>query len=493
MTHFFEYIARHDSHLLVGGIDLSDPRRKLVLSSFWQAFKVHHGQHAIYGRDENELCNYIPICLHGDEGRTRKKGAIYISSWQPCLGNVSCSLGDSTSAVLQAMSTNMKQSTIKTRYVTSVMPAHLYKDRPQLFHDMNDHLAQNLKSLFEQGVTTLDGTRVYAAVVALKGDWVNQVKTGKLLRGYSRTGKNSQGICHLCNAGQPGCSYEDVTETAAWRQTMHSELPWDEASPSPLLKVPCMTTTPADLWAFDLFHTTKLGVARSFAASVVVWTAEVGSWGSEGFDPVLDKINTEFLAWCAAGHKHPFMKRITRDNLAFSSRKEIPKGSFKGSDTALLIAFIEQFTRSMLSSDDSLPHRSAHSMILLAAESMNLMYHELFQEQLWLSRESARSISSRGRTFLLAYAWLAKYTLEHHDVPRFALTPKIHALDHIVTSVAEQQAKGAFTLSPLMSSTEQDEDFIGRIARLSRRVDSRTVMTRSLQRYLVLCRSVWAT
>ena len=60
-----------------------------------------------------------------------------------------------------------------------------------------------------------------------------------------------------------------------------------------------------------------------------------------------------------------------------------------------------------------------------------------------------------------------------------------HRLHHIFHRMREQGRKGPFVLNPLVVATQSDEDFIGRPSRTSRRVCSRTIVQRTLQRGLL--------
>ena len=69
---------------------------------------------------------------------------------------------------------------------------------------------------------------------------------------------------------------------------------------------------------------------------------------------------------------------------------------------------------------------------------------------------------------------------------RFPLMPKIHYLHHGFRDMLVLSRQHPWVPNMLHSSVQLDEDMVGRVARLSRRVGSHLLMRRTLQRYLIL-------
>ena len=125
-----------------------------------------------------------------------------------------------------------------------------------------------------------------------------------------------------------------------------------------------------------------------------------------------------------------------------------------------------------------------------AVKAVNLCFRMLYRCDLWLSAEEANQIGAAGITYLSNYCKLAKGC--HGDqLPYFPLHPKLHALCHCFRTILIDAGSHGFALNPLSDSVQQDEDFVGRLARISRRVETRTIATRTIQRYLVATRQVW--
>ena len=76
--------------------------------------------------------------------------------------------------------------------------------------------------------------------------------------------------------------------------------------------------------------------------------------------------------------------------------------------------------------------------------------------------------------------------------PRFHLEPSLHLLKHIGLRLRTQLEAGAtHILNPATFLAEAGEDFIGKVARISRRVSARLTSQRTMQRILVKTCADW--
>ena len=78
-------------------------------------------------------------------------------------------------------------------------------------------------------------------------------------------------------------------------------------------------------------------------------------------------------------------------------------------------------------------------------------------------------------------------------VTRWKLMPKYHSFGEILFELEVRKRKSIPSINPLCWCTQQDEDFVGRIANMSRSVSIRTVHSRTIGRYLVALASKWWT
>ena len=118
-----------------------------------------------------------------------------------------------------------------------------------------------------------------------------------------------------------------------------------------------------------------------------------------------------------------------------------------------------------------------------AAEALNSFLRLLYHAEAWLSKDEGFEAAQLGLRFLRRYSDLAK--LAHSQGQRLWLVmPKAHSFHHICLQLLDQSKVGV-CINPLCFSVQQDEDFIGRGARLSRHVSSVHCSERTVDRYLM--------
>ena len=158
-----------------------------------------------------------------------------------------------------------------------------------------------------------------------------------------------------------------------------------------------------------------------------------------------------------------FQPKLTPEFIGWDSRSDFPSGSWhRGQLTTDLMRFLEHKFEQMDLSDDI--------MLLKAAEGTSAI-------------NLSRSIAEHGLKFLRRYSSLAKRAFDT-ERSLWGLIPKCHAMHHIFVKLLLEAEQGRPSLHPLCLGVQQDEDYVGRPSRLSRRVSSRLASTRVLQRYL---------
>ena len=163
--------------------------------------------------------------------------------------------------------------------------------------------------------------------------------------------------------------------------------------------------------------------------------------------------------------------------------KVCPSGGWsKFGDTRVLLSFLEAF---LADRKEYVPNELTEEMlrgIRAANESFRILYRSGF----FLTASEASAAGRMGITFLRSYAILADATLKAGR-NRYPLVPKIHYCHHAWRSLllCAEESRWPWVPSPLGTSVQLDEDFIGRVARWSRRVGEQLVMKRTIQRYLV--------
>ena len=122
---------------------------------------------------------------------------------------------------------------------------------------------------------------------------------------------------------------------------------------------------------------------------------------------------------------------------------------------------------------------------------LNAMFSRFFQGGFFLDKAECLYSSSCGLEFLATYCFMAQQMFDIGQPSLFPLYPKLHSMHHMMIRPRAEALEFGFSQNPMSCSCQLDEDVIGRVSRLSRRVSIRTVMWRTLERYLIGCFSVW--
>ena len=118
---------------------------------------------------------------------------------------------------------------------------------------------------------------------------------------------------------------------------------------------------------------------------------------------------------------------------------------------------------------------------------MNDFLSAVYAKGFWLRSEDGKRLGEWLKRFLGCYARCAHLCMTGHAKHqlRFTMIPKVHFLDHIGTRMVKDSAKAMWIINPVAESVQMQEDYIGRPARLSRRVNPRLVHQRVLDRSLL--------
>lgn len=101
---------------------------------------------------------------------------------------------------------------------------------------------------------------------------------------------------------------------------------------------------------------------------------------------------------------------------------------------------------------------------------------------MWLSSASAQKVETLGMLYLRCFSKLAEMSYAQ-GVPRWKHRPKVHALRCQLLC----QMRSGSRLNPRFTSTFNDEDYVGRLCRVSRgAMHSSTMARRILERSILL-------
>lgn len=117
-------------------------------------------------------------------------------------------------------------------------------------------------------------------------------------------------------------------------------------------------------------------------------------------------------------------------------------------------------------------------------KQMNAYMRGIYAHDFFIPSETGRALSDMLFEFIHAYCWEAHQAFEH-GVSAFPLFPKLHALHEIQHEMQRQSRLGPWVCNPAAKSCPTDEDFVGRMAVISRSISPRLICRRTIQRYLV--------
>lgn len=499
-----KFLLDTDPWLLLGGLQPGD-RAQTLLDTFWKAYRNEHPSHEVYTRERNGRISFkftIPLLLHGDGARTLLKQPLEVVSMQAALGldtlaakmtcrceKTSAYSGDNLSDPC-CLRLNCKHNSYLTHFLMFAFPSKKYKTTPGLLKSMLEVTSQDLANVCIEGVVCGNHT-YHFAVLGMKGDMEYHTKIGTLTRSYQNVGsKNMIKVCHECHAGAPQFPFEDFRSDARWKTTLYTDVPWEGSIPFHHLPFePWDEGRAACFFKRDPFHIFRLGIARNLIGSSVVLLCQKTYFDAEGDSCAVDsrllRAWSNFALWCHAnGVRTAGIRSFSRDKLHYKKADSFPWVGCKGSDTIHLLKWLEWFGRLHLISS---PHADELKLIVKAC-SNGLRFQGIHRHGIFFTQDSCKqTIISSCKRFCHAYAELA--SLAHSQgFTLYGMVPKAHAFAHIYHAL--EISTGPATCNPALYDCSMDEDFVGQVARQSRRVSYRHTVQNTLLAYKVKARLV---
>ena len=516
---WLKYLVSEDISLLAGSQGDSGDNFK----SFWETFRLRNPQHKVFQvHDGDQLRKVAPLYIHGDEGRSQKKAPYLVVSMESPIGTVprlkrqcQCSgymqsradlpqfgssrdfLAESTVGICSAMYTNYRGHSYLSRHLLFGVRHAVYKENPHVLDKLFEAMVAGFTKLLRQGVEVPGHGRYFAGVIGCKGDMDWHVKGYRLIRSYAHVQDRREGmICHCCLAAsgvESQYPFDEFSSRPAWAETMHVRRPWDD--PPPILAgLPVHGDAPERAIVPDTLHVVKLGIARDLIGGILLVLIRKGFYDYEGstknLKDRLQRAHSSFTLYCSACKEHPALRGFTKKWLHIQSFMSAPWCNSKASDSMILLRWLDWFLRLNL----KYPVVPGFSSLLLTmaqtVEAMRGIFRILHSHGLFLSRSCASRLYVEIMRTLRGYRKLGKLALDMR-IRAFILKPKCHSLHHIAHSIQTALEQGdPLVLSPEAESCEPNEDFIGRISRLSRRVGARCMDLRVFQRYFLKKRAL---
>ena len=489
-----EYLVCKKQRVIHGG-------NPCAIEAFWKGYEQCHGSHEVFLTHSN-LQRVIPICIHGDEGRGKRRSQTTIVSFECILGMK----GDPTpcteckpshldssddkprkedSDLSKKLCCNLKGHSFLQHFPIFVLPGTWWKTYKTLTLKMMEYISVIFQDLFYTGFQVGNETW-HVACVGAKGDLKWHSKVCRFTRGYeNKSPKQDLPCCHCCLAGGPGIPAEDVGSQPVWIPTCYTVRPWDSSNPPCLDVIPYDPERPEMMYKHDIFHTLRLGIYRDFCGSTVFLLLRFGCFGPGNLDGKLNCAHGNFRLWQIANRKHAALRSFSKNLLCYKNAKSFPWFNVKGSDCYLLIKWIRTLVIGNLNAGVDGCYRQPMETVLATCEVAISFYDLVSKHNMFISRNCASKMVEKGRCFINGYCALAEYAFSKQWC-LYALKPKLHFARHLVLELEEQLSKGnTLILSPLTFDCCQNEDFIGRVCRVARKIDHRIMCHRVLQNYLI--------
>jgi len=490
---WLSFLLKHNClHILCGLVKPNPDRQGDIFEAFWRRFAIHHPDHPVIQRAERgeiSLRRTVPLLLHGDEGRSKKRSPFLVCNLHSPLGRgVEAGLQEGRRREYLKMLPNFTGHSYTNRFLVSCLPKQDYCGKNSFVFDiLMQTIAEELHHCASEGVQH-EGQRYLAVCIGIVGDWPWLCKAGGLQRSFMNVNKHKEdaggrrrsecrGVCHLCRAGQPDWPYEQIgSRTPLWEATMLTQSPFQ--GPCCLEIIPHCPGKFPDMFKFDVFHTWHLGVGKNFLGGMLALLSELED--GSNVDVRFEQLSARYKAWCRQNGKTAYCQRITKEHLNWISKSHYPTGSWhKGDLTTTLMLWVESRFHAEQWQDEML------ALAGQAAVAINKAVRLMYTSGAWMEQATARECADLGLRFLRRYNSLA--LLAHAQNKRLWLVmPKAHALHHLFLHLLQQSNVGrCFNL--ICTSVQQDEDLIGRNSRLSRHVSTLTCAQRVMERHLQAC------
>lgn len=517
---FFQHLVQKTPDLVLGGSPDFEIGRSF-LKSFWEKYRLFHPSHRIYHYYPNpdDWAWIVPMCLHGDEGRGLKKGNTCVITLEPNIGlntyahaagrkrpgnGCGCTLeepcakrfrlqpGDHYNRELcncDFLESNLKQHSFLTKFLLCCLPHKVYK-LEELLDGLIEKIAEDLSDLFFQGVNSQHG--VYrVAVTGWKGDlkWFQRISY--LERCFNRVTAINVEMCHECRAGTQQRPFEDIISAIpAWCGTEFTERPWSEDPP--YLSIPFDPACPEKILRRDMFHNLRLGLLRDFSGSCIVMLCrmryfhEDGTGQKNNMPVLLKRAHAQFHFYCRTTSQTAALRSFTKEFLNAKTASKFPWSNSKGSDTALLVKWLHVFTGGLLQNPLDQNDVALLRAMNVAAQHANTCQQQYYSHGIFWTRCCAGAFLKSMEKFLEAYHECARICLSDLRMAGYGIKPKAHMLKHTAVDVATQLAAQHDRItSPILWECSGNEDMIGKVCRLSRRVSAKLTSQRVMDLYLI--------
>eukprot|EP00435_Cladocopium_sp_Y103_P022881 s1191_g5.t1 len=381
--------------------DYEGARRKWT--EFWTTYKKIYPGFGLFDDDTVDLSRCAAFFLHGDEGRTLKKGGMLVTSLQSALGR-----GYDQKRVRRPgeggrddLQVNFAGHSFTTRFILSAIPKTAYDLQPNLFHDAIGHVAKACRRLLDYGYvdTTRGGETFRICILSVKGDAPYLTKVANFYRTYNTSAKRGQergppkGTCPYCLAGTNLCAAEEIgTATPKWLATVAVKLPWVR-EPSLITHLVHDRSDPASFFKSDIWHVFHLGFGRSWIASLVQLI--LPQLPLPNLDEKWDYLTDHYHGWCSQSQKQSHISKITPYLMSYHDTSGCMGNWHKGALTTNFMLWMVSLLGDVPVDTDGLLAKAR-----VTTYRVNEMFSVLYRSGAFLSENEGRFVAEQGLKFL---------------------------------------------------------------------------------------------
>lgn len=294
---------------------------------------------------------------------------------------------------------------------------------------------------------------------------------------------NADRCCDRCRAHKkdPALLYTDANADAGWLNTIYSNeqfMATHVHTPTALMRRP---GAHVQLLREDVQHTCHLGTAKILNAQCIVELCHEGFFGPTAL-PMHSRLRSAhvaFKAWCKASAITCSQPCFTPRRLNLGKLSNYPEFVClcKSWNMRVVAAWVASVCAA--ANDHTEPKR----LRALCAYGQAEFYLALEQSPRYLSVGQAERIYKAGVVCLKAYSAL-RGIAQAAKRRAWVIRPKFHRMHHLCLDLRRE------LYNPRFYHCYADEDFVGRIVRISRRCHKRCVSRRALQMWQLRLRTV---
>ena len=316
------------------------------------------------------------------------------------------------------------------------------------------------------------------------------------------TSKGPSACCHECLAGTLDRPFEDICLSPSWADSHFTVRPWNPENLPSFLTIPFGRggARPEKSIRRDLFHNGKMGLIRDFAGSTIRMLAYMKYWHSNTesnrIDLLLERAHAHFALFCATSvpKRSPKLRSFTATFLNCGTRRKYPWANCHGSDGIHLLEWLVVFTRGALQSplDPSPSHVKILQLMNMTGRAALDWNNHVYHHGIFWNRHCGATFFQFMWGFLKGYVELARLSLQM-GWAAYGLKPKLHMLDHTKAEIYTWLRAGNHSHfpSPIMWMCDMNEDMIGKLSRMARRVSPVLMSERCFTLYCIKGRALY--